>query len=76
MGGPEGMWSNPLQQPTVSSKHSLCDSEPKPTEVKAVHRTGWKGVAPILFLNPDPVAQLVGHANEVPVVIDGMKSLP
>ena len=24
-----------------------------------------------MFLNPDPVAGLVGHANKVPVVIDG-----
>ena len=28
-------------------------------------------MAPITFLNPDPVAHLVGHANEVPVLIDG-----
>ena len=61
----------PLQQPTVSSKHSLCDPEPKPTQVKAVNRKRWMGTAPIPFLNPDPVAQLVGCANEVPVVVDG-----
>ena len=36
-------------------------------------KKGWKGVAPILFLNPDLVACLVGHANEVQVVIDGCK---
>ena len=61
----------PLQQPTVSSKHSLCDPKPKPTQAKAVNEKGWKDIDPILFLNPDLVVQLVGHANEVPVVMDG-----
>ena len=61
----------PLQQPTVSSKHSLCDPKPKLTQVKAVNRKGWKGITPIPFLNPDPIAQLVGHANKAPVVMDG-----
>ena len=65
------MWPNPLQQPTVSLKHSLYDPKPKPTQVKAVNKKGWKGITPIPFLNPDPVAQLVGHANEAPVVMDG-----
>ena len=65
------MWSNPLQQSAVSSKHSLCDPEPKPTQEKAVNQKGWKGIAPIPFLNPDLVARLVGCANEAPVVIDG-----
>ena len=40
-------------------------------QVKAVTEKEWKGITPILFLNQGPVAQLVGHANEVPVVIDG-----
>ena len=65
------MQSTPLQQTTVSSKHSLCDPKPKPTQDKAVNKKGWKGIAPIPFLNPNPVVQLVGHANEVPVVMDG-----
>ena len=69
----EGMQSNPLQQQSVSSQHSLSGPKPKPTQVKAVNRKGWKGITPIPFLNPDPVAHLVGHANEVPVVIDGCK---
>ena len=55
---------------TVSSKHSLCDPKPKPTQEKAVKQKGQKGIAPIPFLNPDPVACLVGHANEASVVID------
>ena len=67
------MQSNPLQQQSVSSQHSLSGPKPKLTQVKAVNRKGWKGIAPIPFLNPDPVACLVGHANEAPVVIDGHK---
>ena len=38
-----------------------------------MNKKGLKGIAPILFLNPDPVVHLEGHANEVPVVIDGCK---
>ena len=67
------MGSNPLQQSTVSLQHSLCDPKPKLTQVKAVNRKGCKGIAPIPFINPDLVVQLVGHANGVPVVIDGCK---
>ena len=68
------MWSNPLQQHTVSSQHSLSGFKPKLTQVRAVTKKRWKGIAPIPFLNPDPVAHLVGHANEVPVVIDGCEA--
>ena len=71
MGGPGAMWSNPLQQHTVSSQHSLSGPKPKLTQVKAVNKREWKGIAPILFLNPDPVVHLVGCTNEMPVVIDG-----
>ena len=76
MGGPRGMQSNPLQQQSVSSQHSLSGLEPKLTQVKAVNRKGWKGITLIPFLNPDPVVHLVWHANEVPVVIDGLRLLP
>ena len=65
------MQSNPLQQSAVSSKHSLCDPKPKLTQDKAVNQKGQKGITPIPFLNPDPVAQLAGCANEAPVVMDG-----
>ena len=61
----------PLQQYAISSQHPLSGPEPKLTQVKAVTRKEWKGITPIPFLNPDPVVQLVGHANEVPVVICG-----
>ena len=63
----------PLQSHAVKSKHSLCNSKPKPTQDKVVKQKGWKGIAPIPFLNPNPVAQLVGHANETLVVMDGCK---
>ena len=59
------------QQDTVSLQHSLSGPEPKPTQVKAVPKKEWKGIAPIPFLNPDLVAWLVGCANNMPVVIDG-----
>ena len=39
--------------------------------MKAVNRKGQREITPIPFLNPDPVAHLVGCANEAPVVIDG-----
>ena len=65
------MQSNPLTQPAVSAEHSLCDPKPKPTQNKTVYKEGWREIAPIPFLNPDPVAQLVGCANEEPVVVDG-----
>ena len=67
------MQSTPLKLCAVSSKHSLCNPKPKPTQDKAVKQRGWKGIAPIPFLNPDLVAQLVGGANEAPVVVEGCK---
>ena len=38
--------------------------------MKAARRKGQQQVTPILFLNPDPIACLVGHSNEAPVIID------
>ena len=65
------MQSNPLKLCTVNSKHFLCNPKPKPTQGRAVKKRGQKEIAPIPFLNPNPVAQLVGCANEAPVVVDG-----
>ena len=70
MGDPRECSQTPLQQQSVSLQHSLSGPKPKPTQVKAVNKKGQREIAPILFLNPDPVAHLVGHANEVPVVVD------
>ena len=55
----------------MNAKHSLCNPEPKLTQNRAVKPKERKGVAPILFLNPNPVVQLVGCTNEAPVVMDG-----
>ena len=45
--------------------------EPKLTQNRAVKPKEQKGVTPIPFLNPDPMAQLVGCTNEASVVMDG-----
>ena len=41
--------------------------------MKAARRKGWQQVAPIPFLIPDPIACLVGHSNEAPMIIDGQE---
>ena len=58
--------------PTTNSKLEtfLCDPKPKPTQVKAVNKKGWKGIAPIPFLNPDPVVHASGHGCEVTALVD------
>ena len=63
----------PLKPYTVNLKHSLCNPKPKPTQAKAGRQRERKDITPIPFLNPDPVVQLVGHANEAPVVMDGQE---
>ena len=72
-GNPRECGQTSLQSCAVNSKHSLCNPKPKPTQDKAVKQKGRKGISPIPFLNPDPVAQFVGHANEALVVVDGCK---
>ena len=73
--GTEGMWPNPSPVPaTIANsrpQHSLPDPKPKPTTMKAAQRTGWPGIAPVPFPNPDPIAHLVGCSNEAPVIVDG-----
>ena len=41
--------------------------------MKAAKRKGWQQVAPIPFLNLDPIAHLIGSSNEAPVIIDGQE---
>ena len=41
--------------------------------MKAAKRKGWQQVAPIPFLNLDPIACLIRHSNEAPVIIDGQE---
>ena len=63
----------PHTMQSINSQHSLPDPDPKPTHMKAVKRKGWQQVAPIPFLNPDPIACLIGHSNKAPVIIDGQE---
>ena len=70
-GDPRECSQTTLKSCKVNSKHSLCNPEPKPTQDEAAKKRGWKEIAPILFLNPDLVAQLVGCTNEALVVMDG-----
>ena len=58
---------------SINSQHSLPDPNPKPTHMKAAKRKGWQQVTPIPFLNPDPIAHLIGCSNEAPVIIDGQE---
>ena len=59
------------QQPTVGPQHSLPDSGPKQITMKAAQRMGWPEVTPVPFLSADPIAHLVGHSNEAPVIVAG-----
>ena len=61
----------PLQSCAIKTKHSLYNPEPQLTQKEAGKQRGQKNIDSILFLNPNPVAQLVGCANEAPVVVDG-----
>ena len=70
MGGTKGMQSNLCITQSINSQHSLPDPYPKLAHMKAARRKEWQQVTPIPFLNPDPIACLVGHSNEAPVVID------
>ena len=42
--------------------------------MKAAQWTGWPEVAPVPFLNSDPMAHLVGHSNEAPVIVDRQRT--
>ena len=70
-GGTKGQ--HPLQTSINKLQHSLPDPDPKLTHMKVARRKRWQQVTPIPFLNPDPIAHLVGCSNEVPVIIDGQE---
>ena len=63
----------PDQQQTINLQHSLPEPKPKPTKMKAAKKKGQQEVILPLFLNPDPIAHLVGHSNKAPVVVDGQE---
>ena len=62
-----------LQQPTVGPQHYLPDPRPKLTCMIAAQGMGQQEAATVPFLNPDPIAHLVGHSNEAPVIMDGQR---
>ena len=76
-GGSEGMWPNPPPVPATTANSrppvSLPKPRPKLTTMKAAQRTGWPEVAPFPFLDPGPIACLVGCSNETPVIVDGQR---
>ena len=72
-GEPRECGQTPYITQSINSQHSLPDPNPKLTHMKAARRKEWQQVTPIPFLNPDPIACLVGHSNEAPVVIDGQE---
>ena len=63
------------QQPTVNLQHSLPDPEPRPTILKAAQKRGWSEITLVPFLNPNPIAYLVEHSNEAPVLIDRQETI-
>ena len=68
------MQPNPhWQQPTIGSQHSLPDPGLRPLSMKAAQRTGQLEAAPVPFLNPDPIAHLMGCSNDTPVIVDGQR---
>ena len=72
-----GNWGNAVQTPcithSINSQHSLPDPDPKLVHMKAAKRKGWQQVDPIPFLNLDPIACLIGHSNDAPIIIDGQE---
>ena len=69
---PTPHWYQP-QHPKVGPQHSLPDPKPKPTTMKVAQRKGQQEVAPVPFLNPDPIAHLVEYSNQVPVIVGGQE---
>ena len=60
----------PHQQQSINLQHSVPDPRPKLTLMKATKKKEPQEVTPALFLNPDPIAHLVGHSNKAQVVVD------
>ena len=55
---------------SVNLQHSLPDPNRKLTHMKAAKRKGWQQVTNIPFLNPDPIAHLIGCSTKAPLMID------
>ena len=69
-GEPRECGQAPHQQQSINLQHSLPDAKPKPTLMKTAKKRGQQEVTLAPFLNPDPIAHLVGCSNEAPVVVD------
>ena len=41
--------------------------------MRAAQGMGWQEGARVPFLNPDPIAHLVGCSNEAPVIMNGQR---
>ena len=54
-------------------QHSLPNPRPKLTCMRAAQRMGQQKAASVPFLNPDPIAHLVGNSNKAPVIVDGQR---
>ena len=70
MGESKECGQTPCKPQSINSQHSLPDQDSKLTLMKAARRKGWQQVTPIPFLNPDPIAHLVGCSNEASMIID------
>ena len=70
-----------MAQPPTSSSQQYTSSIPyltpnqKLTILKAAQKRGQSEVAPIPFLNSDPIAHLVGCSNKAPALIDGQETI-
>ena len=63
-----------LPQPTVGPMHFLPGPRQRPANMRAAWQIGpWETTPVIPFLNPYPVACLVGQSNEAPLIVDGQK---
>ena len=64
--------AQPPPPPTTTANSRLPAIPPKPnlTILKVVQKKGQLGVAPVPFLNPDPITCLMGCSNEAPLIVD------
>ena len=74
--GTDWMWLTPHQwQPSkaaVDSSHSHPKPRPRLASMKTAWQTGpWEVTLAVPFLNPDPIAHLVGWSNEASIIVDG-----
>ena len=61
------------QHPTVGPQHSLPDLGTRLTSMSIAQRMGQQGATPVPFLNPEPIAHLVGCSNGASVIMDGQR---